>query len=319
VQVTDADGQPATKATTLTIISGPALSFPVPPYGEIGAAYSDTLTPSGGTGPYTWSVSSGSLPAGITLDPATGTLAGTATAAGTFPFTVQVTDADGQPATEATTLVVAPSVALAASAASVSFGKPVTFTATIAPTAVSGSVTFSDLLSTGPQSGQAVTLGTAALSGGTATLTVDLPAFNTDTVTATYSGDPTYTSAVSRPTGVQATAYSGEVIIDQFRLSGPGGSGDQYAQLYNAGPAVSLAGFTLAASSGTSVTVPSNAPVLASGGAYLIAGAGYSLSAVAAPDLSAASLGTAGLQVIAPDGQGTVTDAAGAAGAKARV
>jgi len=317
VQVTDAHGQSATKATTLTIISGPALSFPAPPAGEIGTAYSDTLTPSGGTGPYTWSVSSGNLPAGITLDPATGTLAGTATAAGTFPFTVQVTDTDGQSATEATTLVVAPSVALATSAASVSFGKPVTFTATIAPAAVSGSVTFSDLLSTGPQSGQAVTLGTTALSGGTATLTVDLPAFNASTVTATYSGDPTYASAVSRPTGVQVTAYNGEVIIDQFRLSGPGGSGDQYAELYNAGPAVSLAGFTLAASSGTSVTVPSNAPVLAAGGTYLIAGAGYSLSAVAAPDLSAASLGTAGLRVIAPDGPGTVTDAAGSAGAQA--
>jgi len=317
VQVTDANGQSATEATTLTIISAPALSFPVPPYGEIGTAYSDTLTPSGGTGPYTWSVSSGNLPAGITLDPATGTLAGTATAAGTFPFTVQVTDTDGQSATEATTLVVAPSVALATSAASVSFGKPVTFTATIAPAAVSGSVTFSDLLSTGPQSGQAVTLGTTALSGGTATLTVDLPAFNASTVTATYSGDPTYASAVSRPTGVQVTAYNGEVIIDQFRLSGPGGSGDQYAELYNAGPAVSLAGFTLAASSGTSVTVPSNAPVLAAGGTYLIAGAGYSLSAVAAPDLSAASLGTAGLRVIAPDGPGTVTDAAGSAGAQA--
>jgi len=317
VEVTDADGQSATEATTLTIISGPALSFPAPPAGEIGTAYSDTLTPSGGTGPYTWSVSSGNLPAGITLDPATGTLAGTATATGRSHFTVQVTDANGQSATEATTLVVAPSVALATSAASVSFGKPVTFTATIAPAAVSGSVTFSDLLSTGPQSGQAVTLGTTALSGGTATLTVDLPAFNASTVTATYSGDPTYASAVSRPTGVQVTAYNGEVIIDQFRLSGPGGSGDQYAELYNAGPAVSLAGFTLAASSGTSVTVPSNAPVLAAGGTYLIAGAGYSLSAVAAPDLSAASLGTAGLRVIAPDGPGTVTDAAGSAGAQA--
>jgi hypothetical protein len=317
VQITDTDGQSATEVTTLTIISGPALSFPAPPSGEIGTAYSDTLTPSGGTGPYTWSVSAGNLPAGITLDPATGTLTGTPTAAGTFPFTAQVTDTDSQSATEATTLVVAPSVALATSAASVSFGKPVTFTATIAPAAASGSVTFSDLLSTGPQSGQAVTLGTAALSGGTATLTVDLPAFNTSTVTATYSGDPTYTSAVSGPTGMQVTAYSGEVIINQFRLSGPGGTGDQYAELYNAGPAVSLAGFTLAASSGTSVTVPSNAPVLVSGGAYLIAGAGYSLSAVAAPDLSAASLGTAGLQVIAPDGPGTVTDAAGSAGAQA--
>jgi hypothetical protein len=91
---------------------------------------------------------------------------------------------------------------------------------------------------------------------------------------------------------------------------------DQYAELYNAGPAVSLAGFTLAASSGASVTVPASAPVLPSGGSYLITGAGYSLgTTVAASDLQTASLGTAGLQVIAPDGPATVTDAVGSAGA----
>jgi uncharacterized repeat protein (TIGR01451 family) len=315
VQVTDTDGHSATEATTLAIISGPGLSFPAPPSGEIGTAYSDTLTASGGTGPYTWSVSSGSLPAGITLGSGTGTLSGTPTAAATFHFTVQVTDADGQSATDATSLAVNPSTALSTSVASVSFGKTVTFTATVTPAAASGSVTFSDLLSTGPQNGQVVTLGTAVLSGGTASLTVDLPAFNTNTVTATYSGDSSYASVSSGTAGVQVNAYGGEVIINQFRLSGPGGAGDQYAELYNAGPAVSLAGFTLAPSSGARVTVPSNAPILASRGAYLITGAGYTLGAVAPSDLQAASLGTGGLQVIAPDGLGTVTDAAGSAGA----
>ena len=105
------------------------------------------------------------------------------------------------------------------------------------------------------------------------------------------------------------------MLIDEFRLSGPGGAADQYAELYNAGSPVSLAGFTLAASSGASVTVPATAPVLPTGGAYLITGGGYSLSAVAASDLSAASLGSDGLEVTAPDGLGTVTDAAGSAGA----
>jgi hypothetical protein len=108
VKVTDANGQTATELTSLVVVAGPALSFPAPPSGEVTAPYLVTLAVSGGTGPYTWSVSSGSLPAGITLDPSTGVLSGTPTADGTSSFTVKVTDANGQSATEATTLTVIP-------------------------------------------------------------------------------------------------------------------------------------------------------------------------------------------------------------------
>jgi hypothetical protein len=108
VKVTDINGQSATEATTLTVITGLLLNFPAPSYGEVTAPYSDTLTVSGGTGPYTWSVSSGSLPAGITLDSSTGLLSGTPTAAGTSSFTVKVTDASGQSVTEATSLSIIP-------------------------------------------------------------------------------------------------------------------------------------------------------------------------------------------------------------------
>jgi Bacterial Ig-like domain (group 3)/Putative Ig domain len=317
IKVTDPAGQSDTLATSLAIIAGPTLSFPAPPPGQIGSAYSDTLTVNGGTGPYTWSVSSGSLPAGITLGSSSGVLSGTPTAAGTSSFTVKVTDANNQTATHAASLVITPSVALTTSPASVNFGRPVTFTATVAPGDASGSVTFTDLLSSGPQSGEEVTLGIVALSGGTAALTTTLPAFNTNKITATYSGDSSYDSAASSPAGVQVTAYNGEVIINQFRLSGPAGAADQYAELYNTGPAVSLAGFTLAASSGASETVPASAPVLPTGHAYLIAGGSYSLSAVAPADLPAASLGSDGLQVTAPDGPATVVDAVGSSAAAA--
>ena len=301
-------------AGTVSVISWPlGLGFPAPPPGRLGVAYSDTLSAGGGVAPYAWSVSAGALPAGMTLGASSGVLGGTPTAAGTFSFTVKVTDASSQTATEAVSLVIAPSVALTASAASVRFGTSVTLTATVTPSAATGSVVFADTLSSGPQSGQVVTLGTVALSGGSAALTVDLPAFNANTVTAAYSGDATYAGVTSAPAGVQVSAYSGEVLIDEFRLSGPGGAADQYAELYNAGSPVSLAGFTLAGGSGASVTVPATAPVLPTGGAYLITGGGYSLSAVAASDLSAASLGSDGLEVTAPDGLATVTDAAGSA------
>ena len=43
---------------------GPALLFPAPPSGETGVAYSDQLTVTGGTSPFTWSVSTGTLPPG---------------------------------------------------------------------------------------------------------------------------------------------------------------------------------------------------------------------------------------------------------------
>jgi Putative Ig domain/Pentapeptide repeats (8 copies) len=64
------------------------------PYGAAGSAYSQPLAAAGGFGPYTWSVTAGSLPAGLSLDSATGVISGTPTAAGTASFTVQATDAE---------------------------------------------------------------------------------------------------------------------------------------------------------------------------------------------------------------------------------
>src|SRR5579872_2637172 len=62
--------------------------------GTVGVAYPATqFTAAGGTQPYTWSVSAGALPAGLTLS-AAGLLSGTPAAAGQFTFTVQVTDAN---------------------------------------------------------------------------------------------------------------------------------------------------------------------------------------------------------------------------------
>lgn len=59
----------------------------------VGVAYTASLSAmaSGGTTPYTWAVTSGTLPTGLTLSP-TGTLSGTPTATGNFTFSVTVTD-----------------------------------------------------------------------------------------------------------------------------------------------------------------------------------------------------------------------------------
>jgi hypothetical protein len=63
-----------------------------------GNTYSASLTALGGTSPYTWSVASGQLPAGLTLS-STGAITGTPSASGEFNFTVQVTDSSATPAT----------------------------------------------------------------------------------------------------------------------------------------------------------------------------------------------------------------------------
>jgi hypothetical protein len=64
------------------------------PNGTVGVAYNQTITASGGTAPYTFAVTAGALPAGLTLTTA-GVLAGTPTTAGGFGFTVRATDANG--------------------------------------------------------------------------------------------------------------------------------------------------------------------------------------------------------------------------------
>ena len=61
------------------------------PKGDVGTAYSTTLTVAGGTAPYTWSIKAGALPSGLKLS-STGKITGTPSKSGTFSFTVGVTD-----------------------------------------------------------------------------------------------------------------------------------------------------------------------------------------------------------------------------------
>ena len=70
------------------------------PGAVVGDAYNQALAASGGTGPYTWALATGSLPAGLSLS-AAGVVSGTPTARGTFAFSVTLTDSAGHVTTYA--------------------------------------------------------------------------------------------------------------------------------------------------------------------------------------------------------------------------
>ena len=74
--------------------------------GEVSAPFEAMLTASGGTGTYTWSLASGTLPPGLLY--AEGAISGTPRTAGNFSFVVTATDSEGRVASYPTRIVVAP-------------------------------------------------------------------------------------------------------------------------------------------------------------------------------------------------------------------
>ena len=118
---------------TLSPSTGPTTPLPS---GQLAVFYNQSVIASGGTAPYSYAVSAGSLPPGLVLFPTSGVIAGIPSVPGIFIFTITATDANGCTGDQEYSITVPPfvggsSVSKSFSASSVSVGTSSTLTITI--------------------------------------------------------------------------------------------------------------------------------------------------------------------------------------------
>ncbi|HTV09028.1 MAG TPA: putative Ig domain-containing protein, partial [Candidatus Aquilonibacter sp.] len=198
--------------STLTITSTSLSS------GKEGSSYSTTLTATGGTPGYTWSVASGSLPAGLTLSNA-GVISGTPTGSGTATFTVAVMDS-GLPAQTTTTQE---SIAIASS--------QLTITSTLLAQGTNGSAYSSSLAASGGAQAYTWTVSSGSLPAG-----LTLSSAGVISGTPTASGSASFTVTVTDSSSPMQTASAQESIIINAASSGSSSSGTVQLYLYPASP-----------------------------------------------------------------------------------
>ena len=265
-------GAPFTVANAYTIdVPAPTITVAPAtlPNTTAGLAYSQTLTATGGVGPYTFAVTAGSLPTGTSLSPA-GALSGTTTASGTFNFTVTATDTFGQTGTQAYTVVVAvPTLTLT----------PATLPAGTSGTAYTQVLTVS-----------------GGIAPYTATLTGTLPAGITfNAATRTFAGTPTQSGTFNLSVTVtDSTGGTAATITNNYTLTIaaptltltpaagalPGGTaGTAYSQTFTASGGI--APYTYAVSAGAlPAGLTLNASTGALSGTPTVAGSfGFSITA----------------------------------------
>ncbi|WP_433974176.1 beta strand repeat-containing protein [Tunturiibacter lichenicola] len=221
--VADASSPAQTRSIPLSlVVAPPALAITVSafPSGTQGTSYSKSLMATGGTTPYTWSITLGSLPAGLNLTPSTGVISGIPTANGTFNFTATITDSSSPTETASTSisLVIAPpalvitTTSLPSGTQSTSYSKSLTATGGTAP--YNWSITSGSL-----PAGLSLAANTGLISGtptanGSFPITVTVkdassPAQTTSaTISFVIAPPPISITTTSLPSATQGTSYS---------------------------------------------------------------------------------------------------------------
>jgi uncharacterized protein (TIGR03437 family) len=197
ISAPNASPSSVTVPVTLTVLAPAALSCsPTTGPLTVGVSYSATCTTSGGTAPYTWSISSGALPGGIALNPsgASATISGTPTTAGSYSYTVQVFDSGipRQPVNQSYSGFINPAAAVSASPSSLTFsvrqGDPNPSAQTLAVSSSGASLSF--------------TISATTVSGG-----------NWLSVSPTSSQTLANLSVSVNSSGLAAGNYSGQLTI----------------------------------------------------------------------------------------------------------
>jgi hypothetical protein len=190
VTVTDVNGCTGTGGTYSLVIGCQTITVnnPVNANGTAGSAFSETFTQTSAIGGATFTLGSGTLPAGLTLA-TNGVLSGTPTQTGSFPITVTVTDGNGCTGTSAPyTLVIACQTITVTNPANSNGTAGSAFSETFTQTGAIGGATFTTA-STLPAG---LTLATNGVLSGTPTQTGSFPI----TVTVTDANGCTGTSAI---------------------------------------------------------------------------------------------------------------------------
>lgn len=201
LHVVDAATQTADKTYQITVNApGISLTPTTVPQGKVGVAYtSTTLSASGGNAPYTYALTSGALPAGLTLSPA-GVLSGSPTAAGSFNVTVTVTDRFAFQGSQAYTIAIAQPVPIAVNdTASANANGSSTIPVTANDTGPITSITVT----------QQPSHGTATVNGLNVVYTPATNYFGTDTLSYTATGP----GGTSSPATVTITVIPGAVPV----------------------------------------------------------------------------------------------------------
>jgi hypothetical protein len=198
------------------------------PGGNVATAYAASLSASGGTQPYVWSLASGTLPPGLSLSSG-GAISGQPTTAGEYFFSVQVKDSASSPqaATSALSITVAPTAlavtttTLPSGTVNVSYSKTLTATGGLAPyswTLASGTLPSGIALSTtGVLSGKPTAAGTfnfvvrvTDTGGQSATRSLSLVVNTETTAGRLFSADSPFNTPI--PSGAALDPYSGTMV-----------------------------------------------------------------------------------------------------------